>query len=206
MARIGKADHARILHMVDVERRKVADIATEYGCSPANIYTLLGKLRRLARDAEKLPETVPAPGALTEEVIDPPRHMAAAAATDLFASAAQRVELPAPTAIAGDRAGAPVAAQPAASTPDLPGPAKASDLRHKALPAKRGGVGAALAKPGYGLVMRTAEGDDGTTPFRSLDDLLSAVKPILRAAARSPDAVWFSIQQIDLSMVEYEST
>ena len=53
---------------------------------------------------------------------------------------------------------------------------------------KSQGLGAKLAKPGVALMMRTAEGEENLTPFRSLDDLLSAVKPILRAAARSPDA------------------
>ena len=64
------------------------------------------------------------------------------------------------------------------------------------------GVGAALSKPGMALVMRTADGEENLTPFRSLDDLLSAVKPILRAAARSPDAVWFSIQPVDLASLD----
>jgi hypothetical protein len=72
-------------------------------------------------------------------------------------------------------------------------------------PAKGRGLGAALAKPGFGLAMRTAEGDENLTPFRSLDDLLSAVKPILRSAARSPDAVWFSIQPIDLATLESDA-
>ena len=48
MARIGKQEHARILGMVDVEHRKVAEVAAVYGCTPANIYALLGKLRREA--------------------------------------------------------------------------------------------------------------------------------------------------------------
>ena len=55
------------------------------------------------------------------------------------------------------------------------------------------------------LVMRTAEGEENMTPFRSLDDLLSAVKPILRAAARSPDAVWFSIQPVDLASLDSDA-
>ena len=67
---------------------------------------------------------------------------------------------------------------------------------------KGGGLGATLAKPGMALVMRTAEGEENLTPFRSLDDLLTAVKPILRAAARSPDAVWFSIQPVDLALLD----
>jgi transposase-like protein len=46
MARISKAEHARILQLVDVDRQKVTDVAAEYGCTPANIYAVLGKLRR----------------------------------------------------------------------------------------------------------------------------------------------------------------
>ena len=68
-----------------------------------------------------------------------------------------------------------------------------------------GGVGAAQAKPGVGLMMRTVDGEENLTPFRSLDDLLSAVKPILRAAARSPDAVWFCIQPLDLASLDNDA-
>ncbi len=46
MARISKEEHSRILRMVDSEHRKVAEVAAEYGCTPANIYALLHKLRR----------------------------------------------------------------------------------------------------------------------------------------------------------------
>ena len=37
MARISKTDHPRILHLVDVDRRKVVEVAAEYGCTPANM-------------------------------------------------------------------------------------------------------------------------------------------------------------------------
>jgi hypothetical protein len=67
----------------------------------------------------------------------------------------------------------------------------------------------AVAKPrlksGYGLWTRAAEGDDNMMPFRSLDDLLSAIKPILRASAGSPEAVWFSIQPVDLADIDIET-
>lgn len=46
MARIDKAEHTKILRAVEVDRRKVAEVAAEYGCTPANIYALLSKLRR----------------------------------------------------------------------------------------------------------------------------------------------------------------
>ena len=45
--------------------------------------------------------------------------------------------------------------------------------------------------------MRTAEGEEATHPFRSLEDLLAAAKPILRSAAQSAEPVWFSIQRVD---------
>jgi len=61
------------------------------------------------------------------------------------------------------------------------------------------------AKPGYALCMRTPDGDESSTPFRSLDDLLSATRPILRSAARSPDPIWFSIQSIDLADIDSEA-
>ena len=48
MARIGKQEHPRTLQMVDTEHRKVAEVAAEYGSTPADIYALLGKLRREA--------------------------------------------------------------------------------------------------------------------------------------------------------------
>ena len=38
--------------------------------------------------------------------------------------------------------------------------------------------------------MRSADGEENLTPFRSLEDLLSAIKPILWSGARSPDPVW----------------
>ena len=165
MRRIGKADHAAILHKVDVERRKVAEVAAEYGCTPANIYALLSKLRRAA--PEPAPEPVPA---------------AVAVDADLFAVAAPAPQAPAPRP------------NVSATVTELPRRGVAKD-----------GVGAAKAKPGVALMMRTAEGEETSTPFRSLDDLLSAVKPILRAAARSPDAVWFCIQPVDLAALDSDA-
>ena len=35
------------------------------------------------------------------------------------------------------------------------------------------------------LLMRTSDGEEAVNPFRSLDELLTAAKPILRTAARS---------------------
>ncbi len=167
--------------MVDGERRKVAEVAAEYGCTPANIYALLGKLRQ-AGTADPVPETAAPP---------------ATPAPDLFAAAA--TELPAVAAPAAKPAPAPKA--PAPKAPAAKVQAAVADPPQRG-PAKGRGVGAAAAKPGFGLVMRSAEGEEAMTPFRSLDDLLSAVKPILRAAARSPDAVWFSIQPIDLATLD----
>ncbi|WP_157033806.1 hypothetical protein [Belnapia moabensis] len=46
--------------------------------------------------------------------------------------------------------------------------------------------------------MRTSDGEEAVNPFHSLEELLSAAKPLLRTAARSPEPIWFSIQQVDL--------
>src|SRR3954471_24308855 len=46
MPRIPREEHAAILHRVDVEGQKVAEVAAAYGCTPANIYAILAKLRR----------------------------------------------------------------------------------------------------------------------------------------------------------------
>ncbi len=202
MAKITKKDHARILNMVDTENRKVAEVATEYGCNPATIYALLGKLRRVARaqDAEAGNASSPIPWTCSPDAACPPRiesQQPKHAATDLFAVVAEnRPEPP--------RATPATCAPLPESVPARP-PATITELPRKPPIAKGGGIGAALAKPGFGLTMRTADGDETMTPFRSLEDLLSAVKPILRASARSQDAVWFSIQKIDLSVLEFDA-
>jgi hypothetical protein len=196
MARIGKKDHAAILHMVDNENRKVSEVAAEYGCSPANLYALLGKLRRTARTqvletgGASATLSQPAPHATVQVKAEPKDPNLAIQATDLFAAAADIPPEP--------HRGAPAASPNRAA-------ATITELPRKGPIAKGGGVGAALAKPGFGLTMRTAEGDENVTPFRSLEDLLSAVKPILRASARSQDTVWFSIQKIDLSALEFDA-
>jgi hypothetical protein len=210
MARIGKADHARILQLVDVEGMKVAEVATEYGCTPAKLYALLGKLRR-APTLDK--PTLDKPMLENQGREDDAGDMPAAAAA--VTSGAQDASLPLPVPAATtplndlfSTAAAPLAppAPPAQAAPAPPSsPGNVTALPLKGPVAKKSGVGASLAKPGYGLAMRTAEGEENVTPFRSLEDLLSMVKPMLRAAARSPDAVWFSIRQIDLSMVDYDA-
>jgi len=186
MARLAKRDHARILHMVDVEHCKVSEVAAEYGCSPANIYTLLSKLRRAAVAQNPRPgreNDSPAPAPTAEPLVPEPTEIAPA--PDLFAAAAADVP-PAPV-------------KPAAPPPP---PVSATVTE---LPRKRGGIGASLAKPGFGLTMRAGDGDENMTPFRSLEDLLSAVKPILRASAKNPEPVWFSIQPIDLASIEFDA-
>ena len=87
----------------------------------------------------------------------------------------------------------------------LPTRSVVTELPPRGTTKKGGGVGATLSKPGMALVMRTADGEENLSPFRSLDDLLSAVKPILQAAARSPDAVWFSIQLVDLASLDSDA-
>ena len=241
MARISKTDHPRILHVVDVDRRKVVEVAAEYGCTPANIYALLGKMRRIRAEEDVAgSRATESTGAMSPSG-DQPHGLAEATTTasevagpsDLFAEAAVAVTAP-PThdvdPVAELHAPATVAMTPAVSNsrvsataplsagsdqmhmtlPAAPAARPASslalvkDLPKKATSAGHAGTGSTLAKTGFGLAMRTADSDENVTPFRSLDDLLSAIKPILRTAARSADAVWFSIQPLDLATLEVD--
>jgi len=164
--------------MVDVEHRKVPDVAALYGCTPANIYAILKRMRAgegAPADAE--PADLDAaseatPGAPTAAIVD------------LFTA-------PPPVSAVEPR---PVAQ----ATPEPVMPARSV--------AKGGsqGVGKML-KPGFGFHMRTAEGEESVMPFRSLEDLLSTAKGLLRGAAKSPEPVWFSIQSLDLSTVDSDA-
>lgn len=192
MPRIAREDHATIRHRVDVEGHKVADVAAAYGCTPANIYAILAKLRR-----QEPPETGQAVAAtsITEA------QAADAASADLL-SALTTVSpvfapLPAPPehrTTAAVRPTAPPATPP--TTPSRGGRREAPAGPGKPAPPPPAG------KPGYGLLMRTGEGEEAVHPFRSLEELLSAAKPILRMAARSPEPIWFSIQPLDLEALE----
>lgn len=207
MARIRKEDHARVLALVEAERRPVREIATEFGVTPAAIYALLNRLRQpaVAEGGEVAHQTPLALDAMAEAVPEP-------VAPEPFVLEPFVLE--------------PVEPQPEPATPALPIAQSAAPesqvLRFSTPPArpargeghgeptgkaagKAGGIGARRAKGGVGLITRTADGEETTVPFRSLDDLLSAIKPILREGARSPDPVWFSIQPVDLSEIEMDA-
>ncbi|MBB5696489.1 hypothetical protein [Muricoccus pecuniae] len=46
MPRIAREEHARIRERIEVGGEKVAAVAASYGCTPANIYAILSKLRQ----------------------------------------------------------------------------------------------------------------------------------------------------------------
>ena len=196
MARIKREDHSRILQLVDVERRAVREIAAEFGCTPAAIYALLTKLRRDAHKAAAQPDEAQPPLALGEE-------------TDMEAEAGgpPPPAVPAPQPPSSPSVSPPgedhrvVTFERAAPAP-APAPTPTPHAARRAAPAA---VGGKLAKPGMGLLMRTPDGEETMTPFRSIDDLLSAIKPILRAGARSPEPVWFSLQPIDLATIDVDA-
>lgn len=197
MARIAREEHAAIRRRVDMDGERVADIAAAYGCTPANIYTILAKLRRQdgpatggAAPAEATPEAAPSPAPLPAP--------AAAAPADLFEVPA---ELPAPAVPVP--VARPPAAKPAETKAGKAGPQEAAAPPKAAVsPPKAQASKAPPRKPGYALLMRSSDGEEAVNPFRSLDELLSAAKPILRTAAHSPEPVWFSIQQVDLDTLD----
>ncbi len=218
MARISKEDHSTILRMVTVEQRKVAEVAAEYGCTTTNIYALVGKLRRrstegqaesaniqppLALDLQAPPNAEMAARSSPEGTAEPPALAPEISSDRLPEVAAASLAPDDANVLAFARAAAPEedAVTAASSAPELPRHAGSS--RRGA--GGGGTVGAKLAKPGFGLVMRTEDGEENLTPFRSLDDLLSAIKPILRASARSPEPVWFSLQSVDLASIDVDA-
>ena len=209
MPRIPREEQATIRHRVDVEGHKVADVAAAYGCTPANIYAILAKLRRQgAQDtgevasspsvAEAAPTSVPAVSA-----VDDLFGALAAANSAPAAPAAMLPATPEPPAPANDKASPPAVAASDPPPARVLSPASARSGRAGA--ASRSSVAAPSSRPsktGYALLMRTSDGEEAVNPFRSLDELLAATKPILRTAARSPEPIWFSIQQVDLNALE----
>ena len=209
MPRIPREEQATIRHRVDVEGQKVADVAAAYGCTPANIYAILAKLRR--QGAQDMGEVVASPSVAEAEPSSVP---AVAAVDDLFGTLTEANAAPAaPPAMVPAAPEPPVptddtSALPAAAAPDplparVPPPASTRSGRVGAAP--RPSAPAPRARPsktGYALLMRTGDGEEAVNPFRSLDELLAATKPILRTAARSPEPIWFSIQQVDLDTLE----
>ena len=112
MARINKADHAIILRKVEVEECKISDVAAEYGCSAANLYALLRKLRRAGvQPAASEPEDEAAAAAPVLAVTPGEKS-----AVDLFASRSTRA-----AAFAGAAAGgADCEAGPAGASAGVP--------------------------------------------------------------------------------------
>jgi hypothetical protein len=187
MPRVAKSDHAQIRLMVEVEQRKVPDVAAQYGCTPANIYAILKRMKAGEGEAAAV-------AAETAEV-------AAAPVVEAGPEAAKPV--PAATASIVDLFSVATAPSPDATSEMPPRVDRASPARPVA---KSGGGGSGkLLKPGFGFHMRTAEGEESVMPFRSLEDLLSAAKGILRGAAKSPEPVWFSIQSLDLSTIDADA-
>jgi len=187
MARIKKEDHARVLQLVDVERRAVREIAAEFGCTPAAIYALLKKLRLAAVGAAPEPVEPQPPLALGSGIEEVP--VVTESAPPVLEPSAASVPTP-----QGEQHRV-VNFERAASAP----------VREQTRRPAPAAVGGKLAKPGMGLVMRTSDGEETMTPFRSIDDLLSAIKPILRAGARSPEPVWFSLRPVDLSTIDVDA-
>jgi hypothetical protein len=238
VARISKVEHAKILHLVDVDGIKVAEVAKAYGCTPANIYGLLAKLRQgkaltdkaipsagdqndqsgikdgpAARGAApsvpsaplQITDLLSAIGPVTDidthTLVSPSIHPSAMTAATAPSSSEQGVSASGGLDAALEPTSTPASTRAAAGTKYMQGSTPVWEAPSKTSSRGRG-VGGALAKPGFGLMMRTEDGDENMTPFRSLDDLLSAVKPILRTAACSTDPVWFSIQSVDLSALD----
>ena len=232
MARIPREEHATIRHRVDVEGVKVAEVATAYGCTPANIYAILARQRRPGNGDASAPGAMPTVvgagsatvgavplGPVGEPVTDEAGSAAPATTTPVTSTLARATPVASATAASATAASKSDTSKPYASGQVVSSAALAKPGTTSARPAappvpprpSRGGAaprGAAPAtaaragKMGYALMMRSGDGEEAVNPFRSLEDLLAASKPILRNAARSAEPVWFSIQQVDLDALE----
>lgn len=210
MARIPREEHATIRRRVNVEGLKVAEVAAAYGCTPANIYAILAKQRRQSDQDAGVSASEPAPVPIPVEV-DP----APAIPADLFAgeiresprsaSPTTTAHPPEPATSVPERSDPPVVKTPE-PPPRSAGTAVSETGRGRTAPRGKAAPSTpSRGKTGYGLLMRTSDGEEAVHPFRSLEELLSAAKPILRTAARSAEPIWFSIQQVDLDTLEEAS-
>jgi hypothetical protein len=209
MPRISREEHAAIHHRADVEGQKVAEVAAAYGCTPANIYAILARLRR--QGAQEMSD-VGIPASVAEAY--PGSGPIGASSADLFGELGDAIPDPTPSAATPPVAQElPVTTPGSLSPPTVTAPAPPPARSASPAPLRSGGVEAAprfspplptprSGKAGYALLMRTSDGEEAVNPFRSLDELLSAAKPILRTAARSPEPIWFSIQQVNLDALE----
>ena len=222
MAKIPQEMHAVIRRQVDDEGRKVAEVAAEYGCTPANIYALLTKLRRQDSDPATAALSKPAATAPASAMAAKTRKVKTAPAEtaliDLFAAFGEE-ELPPAPAPTGTPAQKAEPTKPDKASADRPAPelesAKPKPSQAQPVspalkqPDRKGmspkdaapSTGRVKGKPGYALIMRTVDGEETVNPFRSLDELLSASKLLLRTAVRSAEPIWFSIQQVDLELL-----
>lgn len=191
MPRIPREEYARIRDRVKLGGEKVAAVAASYGCTPASIYSILAKLRQSASPAEASP---PPPADATQQM--------AFAAEAMTTADADRVP-PALAPVAETVQKSSTAARPSEPTsPQSTAPSPPALHTPTSRARGRAPSPASGLKRGYALMMRTSDGEEAMKPFRSLEDLLSAAKPILRDAARSPEPVWFSIQPVDLAALE----
>lgn len=134
---------------------------------------------------EELPAAAASPALLETQPEEPSAEPIAPALPSVMPAAAE-VQAPRSSAAKSARRPTPPADRPSVSGPEP-----------KAAPAKSKG-----GKTGIALMMRTSDGEEAVHPFRSIEELLSAAKPILRTAARSPEPIWFSIQTVDLDTLD----
>ncbi|MDN3563298.1 hypothetical protein ACFQY5_37725 [Paeniroseomonas aquatica] len=193
MPRIAREDHATIRHRIDIKGHKVAEVAAAYGCTPANIYAILARLRR--QETPGAGQAVAAASITEVQATDAASADLLSGLTDVASEPTASVGPPEQHAVASS---ASPAARPALVPPPPPRSGRREAPARLPLPAPT----LPATKAGYGLLMRTIDGEEAIHPFRSLEELLSAAKPILRMAARSSEPVWFSIQPIDLAALE----
>jgi hypothetical protein len=209
---IPKADYATILREVDADKIPIPAIANRYGVVARTIYIVLGKARAaaaaegipsLAADAASLPAAVMETGqeatVLVEAVPDLLRQAVLEALADEETATA--------SACLPRTEGEPAAAAAPTGVQDHPAPVRMAtaesrrreDVVQPLAKQVRPATGAVVPrlKSAYGLVVRSEESEETVVPYRSLDELLASIRPVLRETARQGGETWCAIREID---------
>jgi hypothetical protein len=203
VAKITVEQYAEIVNRIDVLGEKVSDIAVVFGCTPATIYNVLAKIRKsMTEEAVKVSPIVEV------SMSRPPVVEVEASPTSEPAVTVMET----PNVIVANETSESAPDEKSVATSEVVPESPVMSVKSKPVEAPepervtrnlaKGSITKSTAKPGMGLFIRGSDGEDNIIPFRNLEDALMSVKQILRTAVREPETVWFSLQEIDLTMME----
>ena len=187
-ASVPRSEYPAILGLSEKDGLRTADIAARYGVVPRTVSIILAKARAAAGTAPpsaagaagaEAPSDAPSPARAPDGRREPPEDGPA------LPSGAVLPDRPPETPRA------PRAAPPGI-VPSLGG----IRPRRPFSPVPKPGTVRSAPKAAYELLVRADGGDEASTPFRSLEELISSARGSLREAAASPEPVWFCVRRV----------